>query len=268
MRRFPAVDLSIPAAFLAALLLLTPVAASAQEIQSEGSDPRSMTQEILEIEHADVRALARVLNVFPIDVSAHPELGMITLHGNREDVAAAAAAARRLDLPPKPSATVEVTAHVLGGSRDRDLGGGVPAPLEEVAGQLREVFGYQGVRLLDSLLIRVRDQGDGLVRGVISPGPDEPDLPYLFGFNKISLVNGDDARQVRVDGLVFEVRVGPPDPPAPSEGQNPPRARGDVVHLQTDIDVREGQKAVVGKAASGHGDREALIVVIEVRVTE
>lgn len=267
MKRFR-VDLK--SLLLPLLLVLLPVAATAQEAgREEANAPRpNITQEIVEIEHADVNALTRVLSVFPVHVEAHPEMGMITLRGNREDVALAVMAAQRLDVPPAPSATVEVTAHVLGASRERTLEGGVPPQLEEVAAQLREVFGYRGVRLLDSMVIRVRDRGDGVVRGVISPGPDEPDLPYIFGFNRLSLVDGDGGRQVRLDGLLFEARIGAPDPPAASEGPNPPRPRADVVHLETDIDVREGQKAVVGKAAGGRGDREALILVIEARVTE
>lgn len=253
-------------ALLAAWLILFPVAASAA--QDEAPARSEIVQEIVEIEHADVQALQRVLNVFDVSVLGHPDMGLITLRGEREDVDAAAAAARRLDVPPEPSPSVEVTAHVLGAAHDRDLPGGVPPALEEVARQLREVFGYQGVRLLDSLVLRVRDRGDGLVRGVISAPEDGSDVPYLFGFNRLSLVNGGEAKQVRLDGLLFEARVGPPDPPAASEGPNPPRARGDVVHLKTDLDVRLGQKAVVGKAASGRGEREALIVVIEARVAE
>lgn len=254
----------------AALLTLAPAVASAQETVPEevrGNRPER-AQEIVEIEHADLSALARLLSEFPVRVVAHPELGMLTLRGEREDVEVAAAAARRLDLPPEPSPTVEVTVHVLGASRDRELAGSAPGPLEEVAQQLRDVFGYRGVRLLDSLVLRVRDRGDGLVRGVISATPEGAEIPYLFGFNRLSLVNGGGTRQVRLDGLLFEARIGPPDPPAATEGPNPPRARSDVVHLETDIDVRAGQKAVVGKASSGGAGREALILVLEARVVE
>jgi len=253
---------------LAACLALAPFAAAAQEAATDAEEAQgsNITQEIVEIEHADLEALVPVLRVFNVSVQGQRELGLITIKGAPEDVALAAAAARRLDVPPKRNPGVEVIVHVLGASKDSDLPGGVPEALEEVAQQLRGVFGYRSVRLLDSLALRARDRAAGQVMGSISLGPGLQPIPYQFGFNRVSIIDGGDEREVRLDGLRFEAQVplaqGVAEPPQDS------RVRSDLVRLITDVDVREGQKAVVGKAASSGTGREGLIVVIEARVLD
>lgn len=255
------------AATLAALLALLPVLpAGAQEEAAEPAQPgRKAVQEIYEVRHADPLALTEVLRVFPIHVQAHAEMGLITLRGNSEDVATAVAAARRLDLPPQPTRSVEVTAHILGASKRSELSGGLPSELEEVGRQLRQVFGYRGVELVDSLSVRVRDRGEALVTGAFFQGEDLEPAPYRLGINRASVVNGQDARSVRLDGLRFMAEL-PRWRASTSQGE-PARRVSSSVNLTTDVEVREGQKAVVGKAATD-GDRDSLILVIEARVLE
>jgi hypothetical protein len=215
-------------------------------------------QEIVEIRHADPSEIRRVLLVFPLHVPSHESLGLITLRGARADLDAAVAVARRLDVPRAQSPSDEVVAHVLRGSRAGGAGGeggarGEVTPgLTDVAEQLRNVFGFRRVELLDTLVVRAADRAAGQVKGFLSR--DGSPVGYRFGFNRLDLLaqqaaEGD--RQVRLNGLVFETDS----------------AGGDV-RLVTDLEVREGQKAVVGKAASGREQSESLIVVVEIRVLD
>lgn len=253
-------------ALLAALLALVPVLpAGAQEEEAPAQPGRKLVQEIVEVHHADPEALAAVLRVFPTSVQAHTEMGLVTIRGTAEDVATAVAAARSLDVPPKPASSIEVTAHILGASRTSELSGAVPEHLEEVARQLRQLFGYRGVELVDSVGIRVRDHGDAAVAGAISQGEDLEPAPYRLGFNRAMVVSGQEARSIRLDGLVFEARLNRWRGPTP-EGE-PGHVVSSEVSLRTDVEVREGQKAVVGKAATD-GERDSLILVVEARVLE
>lgn len=258
--RFPRASAVVVA--LAVLACSVPLAA--QEAEEAKPSSKVLDQRIVEVKHADPSALAKVLNVFPVHVQAHPDLGLITLRGNPEDVAAAAEAAARLDLPPAPTRSVEVVAHVLGASKTEDLPGGVPAHLEEVAGQLRELFGYRGVELVDSVVLRIRDRSEGQVTGVMSAGLGEAMIPYQLGFNRVSVVEGSEDG-IRIDGLLFEARINLDEPVGdPPQGV---RSRTDLVRLITDLDVQVGQKAVVGKAAAG-GETQALILVLEARILD
>lgn len=264
MRQSAARFVPIAAAAVLAALLAAP-AASGQEPEAPEAGSGRTVQEIVEVEHADPEALAAVLRVFPSHVLAHPQMGLITIRGNPEDVAAAVAAARLLDVPPQPTRSVEVTAHILGASRKAELSGAVPSHLEEVARQLRQVFGYRGVELVDSVSIRVRDAGDAGVSGTLSQaGAGEPS-PYRLGFNRAAVLSGQETRSIRLDGLHFEARLIHWRAATP-EGE-PGHFVNSEVNLTTDVEVREGQKAVVGKAATD-GERDSLILVVEAKVLD
>ncbi len=266
MKPYRAELLSILAvAVLAAFSFTAP--AAAQEAERAEVAPTKQAQRIVEVRHADPDQLARVLRVFRVGVRSHPELGLITLEGGAEDVAAAAEAARRLDVPPEPTRSIELTVHVLGASRGGDAGGSVPPALEEVARQLREVFGYRSVDLVDTLLLRVRDRGEGMVRGILS-GP-AAGIPYRLGLNKVFLADGAEGGSVRIDGLIFEASTPSSGEVAPGESEDAqtPYHKGFLTTLVTDVDVQVGQKAVVGKAATG-GVREGLILVLEAAVLD
>lgn len=253
-------------AVLAALLTLASVPPALARQEEAASQPaRKLVQEIVEVRHADPEALAAVLRVFPTSVQAHTEMGLVTIRGTAEDVATTVAAARSLDVPPKPASSIEVTAHILGASKTSELAGAVPAHLEEVAGQLRQVFGYRGVELVDSVSVRVRDHGDAAVSGALSQEADREPSPYRLGFNRALVVSGQEARSIRLDGLLFEARL-VRWRAATSDGE-PGRFVSSEVNLTTDVEVREGQKAVVGKAATP-GDRDSLILVVEAKVIE
>lgn len=260
------------ASALAVALALLPCAAPAPAQQTQEAQaaqegkmrPGPRDQRIVEVKHADPSALARVLNVFPIHVVAHPDMGLITLRGTPEDVAAAAEAAARLDLPPAPTRSIEIVAHVLGASKTEDLPGGVPPDLEEVARQLREVFGYRGVELVDSVVVRARDRAEAQVSGVMAAGLGEAIIPYQLGFNRVSVMDGSEDG-IRIDGLLFEARINTDEPVGdPPKGV---RSRSDLVRLITDLDLKVDQKAVVGKAAAG-GESQGLILVLEARILD
>jgi len=251
-------------ATLAALLALVPALPAGAQEEEPAQPARKLVQEIVEVRHADPEALAAVLRVFPTSVQAHTEMGLVTIRGTAEDVATTVAAARSLDVPPKPASSIEVTAHILGASKTSELAGAVPAHLEEVAGQLRQVFGYRGVELVDSVSVRVRDHGDAAVSGALSQEDREPS-PYRLGFNRALVVSGQEARSIRLDGLLFEARL-VRWRAATSDGE-PGHFVSSEVNLTTDVEVREGQKAVVGKAATP-GDRDSLILVVEAKVID
>jgi len=225
------------------------------------ADNKTITQAIVEIRHADVEELDDVLRVFGIHAQAHPDLGLITLQGPPDAVAAAKAAAASLDRPPAPSKNVEITAYVLEASKSNALDGGVPPALDGVAGQLRNVFGFAGVELVDTLVVTVLDGSAGQVSGTFPASAERYATGYRFGFNRADVIPGD-RPSVRLRGLTFESQVIAPEP---AEGEqeligNP------TTRLVTDVEVRTGQKAVVGKAASVNLHSGTTILVIEVKV--
>lgn len=245
-------------------LALAAVAGPGLQAQDQpASDATELSQAIVEIRHADPTELDDVLRVFGIHAQAHPDLKLITLQGPPDAVAAAKAAAASLDRPPAPSKNVEVIGYVLEASKEHALQGGVPAALDDVAGQLRDVFGFQGVELVDTLLLTVLDGTEGEVSGTFPASNDRYQTPYRFGFNRADVIPGD-RPGVRLRGLLFESQAFAPEDE--SDGQE--LIGGSRTRLQTNVEVRIGQKAVVGKAASVNRRAGTTILVIEVRVIE
>ncbi len=241
---------------LAILTLLGPASAAGQEPEVDRAEA------IVELEHADPGDVADVINVFAVQAQPHRDLGLVTIRGSQKAVEAAKAAALQLDRPPKPTQNISVTVYVLGASKVRSLEGSVPDGLKDVAEQLRQVFGFEGVELIDTLALRVLDHGAGQLTGTLHGSGDHGSTPYQFGVNEISVVPGE-RPSVRFDGVLFEAHT-PSEGPAPPEGA---RVQRDITRLITDLEVRTGQKAVVGKAASAAAS-EGLILVVEAEILE
>jgi hypothetical protein len=88
---------------------------------------------------------------------------------------------------------------------------------------------------------------------------------FTFSYRAASILSDERGRLIRIDGLkldaVLLVRT--------QEQAGPSTVSYQTVDagFNTDIDVREGQKVVVGKAAIG-GTNNALILVITAKVLE
>ncbi len=238
-----------------------------QEPGQKAGEP--VGQEIVRIEHANVEELPPVLRIFHVHAQAHPSLGILTLDGPADQVAAAAAAARELDVAPAPTPSLEVTVFVLGASKTRPLSGQVPPALEEVAHQLKDVFGFRGVDLIDSMSVRVLDRGRGGIQGILSAADGVPALPYRFGFNRATLVEREGTEpSVRLAGFQFEAATPHLLASLPSNLAHSETPAADFqTELATDLELRAGQTAVVGRAATA-GGRDGLILVVRAQVVE
>jgi hypothetical protein len=139
--------------------------------------------------------------------------------------------------------------------------GAVPAELEPVVKQLKNTFSYKGYQLIDTEVMRVRAGQGGDVSGVVdgAPSVDGNKTISRVGFRSASVSTDEKGRAIRIDGLKIGLRI----PIAAGEKKYQYIDTG----LNTDVDVREGQKVVVGKANMDGSDR-ASIVVLTAKVVE
>jgi hypothetical protein len=137
-------------------------------------------------------------------------------------------------------------------------GDALPAELDPVAKQLKAVFGYNDLRLLDSALIRTREGIPAEAAG--NAGITNPQVPnasstYQLRIAKSFVTPSDRGALIKLDGFRFSIRVpypttvfqttqgsGVTPPPIPTQFQY------SDVGFNTELDIREGQKVVVGKA--------------------
>lgn len=231
-----------------------------------GSQREKPVTKVVEVQHADVNTVTGVLHKmgFAGNVAAEPVSRTITLRGEPDEVAAMETVVRKLDVAPAPAKNLELTAYLLVALDNPRDGTPLPAKLDPVIKQLRATFNYQSYQLLETLIVRNREGKEGSITGVV---PSAPDMPlktfYTFSYRSASLSTDDKGPIVRIDGLSLGARI-----PLPLEsGSAGNKVQYQNTGVQTNVDVREGQMAVVGKA-NVDGSSNALVIVLAVRVAD
>lgn len=219
-----------------------------------GSD---LVTEIFKIEYGDVRNIADVISLFGGRVQPEPELGVIGWTGPKSQLPAVEAAIRSLDVAPVPEPNVELTVWFLMAINDGSGTVSVPASLDGVAVQLQDVFGYDSVRLIETTALRVRNGSRGELNGILPQRlDDDREARYEFGFRRLWVNEDESGRSIRLDGLSTGVKA----PHMVMEnGQRTTRYM--TTGVSTDIDLRENQKAVIGKTSLEGGAETVFIVV-------
>lgn len=121
------------------------------------------------------------------------------------------------------------------------------------------MFAYKGFSLLDTLVLRSREGPGAEASGVVATTAQQnPKTLYQFKFRSATITPGEKGPVVRIDGLRSGLKV--------------PMSMGAQfnyvdVSINTDIDIREGQKVVVGKA-NMDGTDKAMILVVMAKVVD
>lgn len=248
----------LPILLIAQLLFTPPVRA-----QEPAEEPKPASQpdqarivtDIYQVRHADVERLAGLIRVFGLTVNADRHVGALALRGPKVYVDPAMEALRRLDVPPEPTPSVELTLWILLGSKTPD-GEDLPETLRPVARQLGGTLGYEAFDLLDTVLVRTRDEGKAATGGTFQAGKLSVPANYGLDVDRVEVISreGDAGDILRLNQFRFELY------PVLEEDQS-----GRPTSLLTDVEVREGQKVVVGKATTSP-DNQGLILVVEARV--
>jgi len=127
-----------------------------------GTVAQAQKARIFQVKHADVEALAGLLRVFPATINPNTELRTISAVAvDPETLTAIEEAIARFDLAPEPQKNVVLTFYLLMAGREVPAGESLPTDLDDVAEQLKSLFGYGGFLLMDTSVLRVRD-GEGV----------------------------------------------------------------------------------------------------------
>lgn len=191
---------------------------------------------ILKIHNGDPQQIAKVLALIGGKASADPGLHVIVWTGPPQLAEAVEAAAQSLDAKPTPAPNVELTVRFVA-QADASIGKPLPEDLEAVARQLERAFGAHDLRLLGTASVRVADGARFHMEGTLpSRFGDDHVAHYNLSGHEVRLTRGD-APTVHVQRLRVWV-----------DGFRSPNKR-DTFTLETDLDVREGQRVVVSRAS-------------------
>jgi hypothetical protein len=163
---------------------------------------------------------------------------------------------KQLDVPPPPIPNIEVTIYLmsaLGQASTTPL----PSELDGVVKQLKSTFSYKGYELIDTQVIRTRAGKGGEASGTIDRGTTLKAVNQVK-FNEATVSNDEKGRAIHLRNLRVGLRV----PVQNSPGTAPPPISYLETGINTDIDVHEGQKVVVGKANMDGSDRASIVVLM------
>ena len=248
------------------LAALLPVA-SAQQAPEKPREPQRV-QRIINVRHVDVQRLAGLLSGFGVRAQPETTVRVLVLSGSREEVEAAEEAVRRLDVPSPAPANIEVTVYMIAAAGPGGRGASLPAEFEALARQLKTGLGFQSYRLIDTMVVRTRDGEGGETAGMapVQPGApaDAPRMMLQLRFGQAKIEAAATGRAIRIDRLRSGARM----PFASGTDANGKiQWQFHESSINTDLDVREGQKVLVGKA-SVDGSNDAVVVALSARVVE
>jgi hypothetical protein len=237
-------------------ILWTLIAVTSLAWAQEAGTPAKPTvvQKLIQLKYSDPVAMQRLLNLPGINVNAVPGVNAIVIRGTSEAVTEVEEMIKKIDVAPH---NIELTVYLLAGTPQAGAED-IPADLASTAKQLHSLFPYKTYRLMQSFVLRDREGHDGSNNGAI-PGSKQT---YTFHYRGAGVSNGT-PRMVHINHLEFSLWT----PTIVRDKEGHMIDGHDSVGFNTDIDIGEGQKVVVGKS-SANGSDDALILVMSAKVVE
>lgn len=245
-------------------LALTLIFVSASFAQQTAATPRpepdyvtekGFKSRVFDVKYRDTPSLAQVLRNLGsgfkgATIQSNSEFKTITVRDFPENIATMEEAIKRLDTPAAPRPNIELHMHVLIASNSGTSTADMPAELKDVLTQLRQTLSYRNYELAGSVVQRVTQtervlQGSGTAE-IPSGNAAAPitAMPYEYHLNNVSLVqNPAGAPSIQISDFAFSSSIGDRD-----------RAR-----IQTALNLRDGEKVVVGTATLRS---RALVIVL------
>jgi len=219
-------------------------------------------QKVFVIKYVPVGSLAEVLAVFPATITfsrfgTSTQLGVSAALGVSAPPAVMAAieeTIKRLDVPRMGFRNIELTAEILEALPAPAEATTLPPELQGVVAQLKRTFTFGVYRLADTLFVRAREE-----EGLETNGTSANDflglgrLNYSLNVRTAFITAAAGGAVVHLDGMRFTAL-------------NPKLARG-MVGVSGDIDIREGQRVVVGNSGLGTSGN-AIILVLSAKVVD
>jgi hypothetical protein len=237
----------------AALLVATPLFAQ-QKVEER-------TTKLVHLKYVDPASISGMVNQFGVQVNANSPMQAMTLFGYPAQIAAAEAAIKQLDVAPK---TIELIVHFVVGSDQPNLtGAAVPADIRDVITQLKSTFTFKDYKMLDVLTLRTRAGSAAETTGILSSAAN----PRLSMFSIRNATVGEDGTTIRIDRMHAGLRF--PIGQRTTDTKSGTRTATEYMNtgIDQDVDVKEGQKVVVGRA-SLEGPEKALFLILTARVVQ
>ena len=251
------------AAMGVALILVTAALAqqpttTAPATQDNYVTEKNFKSKVFEVKYRDPGSLAnavgRLTSGFKgAGISSSSEFRTITVRDFPENLLTIEEAIKRLDTPATPRPNVELHMYALIASNSGGAGGAPPAELRDVLEQLRGTLNYKNYELAATVVQRLTETPRALTGNGTAEIPTGPpgapviSLPYEYFIGSIALVQDAAGKfSVQIGEFAFTAQTG-----------------GDRTRVQTALNLRDGEKVVVGTATMRS---RALVVVLTAKL--
>lgn len=215
---------------------------------------------IVEVRNADPTEVVRTLSAVLPGISRNGR--MLVIRGSESVTTMIEDAVKKLDVVPvpppeaRPASNIELTVQLLYGSSEAIQTAPIPGDLDATLRQLRALFPYKSYRVMDTLFMRGRNGNHANLNGTL-PGDNSTYTMQYSG----SVLAGPAPRTIRLDQLQVQFQLKHFSDASKTNYQFSSSA------IQTNLDAREGQKTVVGKA-NITGTDDAIILVITPKIID
>lgn len=257
-------DLKFILLTLALVLAFVSISPAQQPGPSPAPTPEVLTERgfksrIFEVKYRDPNSLLNALYQLGSGhkgaaMSANSDFKTITVRDFPENIATVEEALKRLDVPAAPRPNIEVHMHVLIASNAGGPATEVPADLKDVLAQLRGTLNYRTYDLAASIVQRLTEtpralQGSGTAELPHTTGGPDSSMPYEYYISNISLMQNP---------------TGPPSVQI-AEFNFATREKEHAARVQTSLNLRDGEKVVVGTATLRN---RALVIVLTAKLVK
>jgi type II secretory pathway component GspD/PulD (secretin) len=251
-------------------LALFPATVFSQSATSPG--PSQRVTKVVRIYNEIPQKIADVLAPgSSVMVTADNTLGVVVLKGKPEDVATAEQTIKELDVPPAAFSTandIELIVYLIGGSNNSTATSDTTlAAVQPVIKQLSVIFPYTNYELLSTMLLRSQQgkatESLGILNYKLSPEASKHPAAYGIAYHSAS-VSSDKAKPViHLEGFRFNAQMGV----ASGSIQNATQYQMVDIGTKSDLDLREGQKVVIGKTDVAT-DGSAIFIVLTAKLVD
>jgi hypothetical protein len=253
---------------IAAVLMLAVLSLAAQDNQNTQSKPPDVVvKKLFVLKYADPQQVANlVVDLAGGRVRANAEMRAIAVTADRDAMSVIEDAIKQLDVPSAAPKNIELTVNlIVGTDAESTLGSPVPKELESVVAQLKGAFPFKNYRQVDQIELRTRtgeraatrSEGAVVTKDSLPPyvpevGPARPQATTVTTYFVIRAAGlAPDGSTVRLDGMEASISWA---------------GIGNNLTLNASVDVKEGQKVVVGRIGVSHD--QALFVVLTAHVVQ
>jgi hypothetical protein len=209
---------------------------------------------VVDIKYADV---GRIQSLIPshsaVNMRVDPSGKLVVFRGERVAVEGMEEILKRIDVAPS---NVELVFHLLSGSKATGKPNDLPPSLAGVVKEMKSLFGFQTVTLIDTIALRVQEGRDSEANGLLPTTMEDktgPKANYNLSVKQVVVSGPKGSRQLRIGGVRFSGRI----PMTDARGNTQFADNG----LSTGLDLKEGQHIVIGKVGLDSSSNPFFLVV-------